>query len=231
MTQLTPAFPSFSFPRNMQKVSRFPIYHTPQTTQQRSFLHTILPLKLIINKNSLVTIRSTQRSISPPTMPKTIPRTPKPPSPVNVSHFPTEGWILHTRPTMCTVPGRIGTIIGYEEYYIHEEHVLCTRAFSVAAVATTVDDGASPRGAPNSMTKQATTARCHTITTNPSADLFLASTMTPGLFTAPNAPSENSTSRTWTRSCTTGTPTPITWTASPCQIEVTVWTWFALSCA
>jgi hypothetical protein len=79
-------------------------------------------------------------------MPKTIPRTPKPPSPVNVSHFPTEGWISHTRPTMCTVPGRIGTIIGYEEYYILEERVLCTRAFSVAAVATTLDDGASPPG-------------------------------------------------------------------------------------
>jgi hypothetical protein len=79
-------------------------------------------------------------------MTKSIPRTPKPPSPVNVSHFPTEGWLLHTRPTTCVVPGRIGTVIGYEDYYIHEERVLCTRAFLVAAVATTVDDGASPPG-------------------------------------------------------------------------------------
>jgi hypothetical protein len=84
--------------------------------------------------------------LSPPIMTKSIPRTPKPSSPVNVSHFPIEGWLSHTRPTTCAVPGRIGTIIGYEDYYIHEERVLCTRAFSVAAVATTVDDGASPPG-------------------------------------------------------------------------------------
>jgi hypothetical protein len=47
---------------------------------------------------------------------------------------------------MCVVPGRIGTIIKYEDYYIRDERVLCTRAFSVAAIATTVDDGASPPG-------------------------------------------------------------------------------------
>ena len=47
---------------------------------------------------------------------------------------------------MCVVPGRIGTIIGYEDYYISNEQILCTRAFSVAAIATTVDDGASPPG-------------------------------------------------------------------------------------
>jgi len=32
MAQLTPAFPPFPFPRNMQKVSRFPIYHTHNHT-------------------------------------------------------------------------------------------------------------------------------------------------------------------------------------------------------
>jgi len=52
----------------------------------------------------------------------------------------------HTRPTVCLVPGRTGTIIGYEDYYLHAERVLCTRVFSVAAVSTTVDDGASPPG-------------------------------------------------------------------------------------
>jgi hypothetical protein len=79
-------------------------------------------------------------------MSKSIPRTPKPPSPVTVSHFPTNGWLSDTRPTPCVVHGQLGLIIGYEDYYIHEERVLCTRAFSIAAVATTVDDGASPPG-------------------------------------------------------------------------------------
>ena len=80
-------------------------------------------------------------------MPKSTPRhTTKPPSPVNVSHFPLKGWVSTTCPTACVVPGRIGTTIGYEDYYIHEERILCTRVFSVAAVATTVDDGASPLG-------------------------------------------------------------------------------------
>jgi hypothetical protein len=44
------------------------------------------------------------------------------------------------------VPGRIGTIIGYEDYYLKNECVLCTRVFSVAAVATTIDNSASPLG-------------------------------------------------------------------------------------
>lgn len=79
-------------------------------------------------------------------MPKSNSRTPKPPSPVTVSHFPTNGWLSNTRPTACIVYGRNGLIIGFEDYYIHEERVLCTRAFSGAAVATTIDDGASPPG-------------------------------------------------------------------------------------
>jgi hypothetical protein len=95
-----------------------------------------------------MTIRQTTRSLSPePIMPKsTTPCTPKPPSPVKVSHFPAEGWMSHTRPTKCVVPGRIGTVIGYKAYYVTDERVLCTRAFSTAAIATTVDDGASPQG-------------------------------------------------------------------------------------
>jgi len=47
---------------------------------------------------------------------------------------------------MATAPGRTGTILGYEDYYFLNEQVLCTRAFSVSAVTTTIDDGASPPG-------------------------------------------------------------------------------------
>jgi hypothetical protein len=91
-------------------------------------------------------IRRTTCSLSPPTMPKSTSRTLKPPSPVTVSHFPTKGWMSNTRPTVCAVPGQVRTTIGYEDYYIHNERILCTRAFSVATVATTVDNGASPPG-------------------------------------------------------------------------------------
>jgi hypothetical protein len=52
----------------------------------------------------------------------------------------------NTCPTTCGVSNRIGTIIGYEDYYLKNEHVLCTRVFSVTAVATTIDDGTSPLG-------------------------------------------------------------------------------------
>jgi len=49
LAQLTPAFPPFSFPRNMQKVSRFLIYHT-HTHTPTIFPPHHLTLKLIINK-------------------------------------------------------------------------------------------------------------------------------------------------------------------------------------
>ena len=91
--------------------------------------------------------RYTTPSLSPPIMPKsTLRPTTKPPSPINVSHFPIKGWMSTTCPTVCVVPGQIGTIIGYEDYYIHKERILCTPVFSVAAVATTVNDVASPPG-------------------------------------------------------------------------------------
>jgi hypothetical protein len=141
--------------------------------------------------NSLMTIRRTQRSISPPIMTKSIPRNPKPPSPVNVSHFPTEGWLSHTRPTTCVVPGRIGTVIGYEDYYIHEKHVLCTCAFSVAAVATTVNDGASPPGS-----TELNNETGHNCKMSHGHYKSLASIMTPGLYTALNTPSETSSYKT-----------------------------------
>ncbi len=71
---------------------------------------------------------------------------PKPPFPTNVASFPTEGWLSTTCPTKFVVPGRIDDIIGYEDYYIKDEHILCTCTFSIAAVATTVDNGAYPLG-------------------------------------------------------------------------------------
>jgi hypothetical protein len=71
---------------------------------------------------------------------------PKPPSPTNVASFPTEGSLSTTCPTECVVPGCIDDIIGYKEYCIKNERVLCTHAFSIAAVATTIDDGAYPPG-------------------------------------------------------------------------------------
>jgi len=68
----------------------------------------------------------------------------KPPSPTDA--FPVEGWMTKDRPIECDVLGRIGKVIGYEEYYFENERVLCMRAFSTSAVATTIDDGASPPG-------------------------------------------------------------------------------------
>jgi hypothetical protein len=92
-----------------------------------------------------MTILRQQSPSIPTTMPKS-PTPPKPPSPTNVSNLPIEGWMSTTRPTKCVVTGRIGNIIGYEDYYSKNESVLCTRVFSVTAIATTINDGASPPG-------------------------------------------------------------------------------------
>jgi hypothetical protein len=104
-------------------------------------------------------------------------------SPTNVNAFSLEGWMTRTRPIAiaCTIPGRIGDIIGFNDYYFEVERVLCTRAFSTSAVGTTVDDGESPREAPNSTTKLATTAKCRTASTLSSAPAFLESPWTLGL--------------------------------------------------
>jgi hypothetical protein len=71
---------------------------------------------------------------------------PKAPSPTKVNSFPVKGWMMTTCPTMSVVPGHIDGILVYEDYYFKSEHVLCTQAFSVAAIPTTVDDGESPPG-------------------------------------------------------------------------------------
>jgi hypothetical protein len=70
----------------------------------------------------------------------------KPPSPTNVSNFPIKGWMSTTHPTKCVVSGRIGNIIGYDNFYFENECILCTRVFSVTAIASTIDNGASPPG-------------------------------------------------------------------------------------
>ena len=70
----------------------------------------------------------------------------KSPSPTNVNAFPLEGWMTRTRPIACTVSGRTGDIIGFNDYNFEAERVLCTRAFSISVVGTTVDDGESPQG-------------------------------------------------------------------------------------
>jgi hypothetical protein len=49
-------------------------------------------------------------------------------------------------PVKCVFSGQIGKVIGYEDYYFENERVLCMRAFSTSAVATTIDDDASPPG-------------------------------------------------------------------------------------
>jgi hypothetical protein len=38
-------------------------------------------------------------------------------SPTNVNAFPSEGWMTQTRPIACTISGRIGDIIGFNDYY------------------------------------------------------------------------------------------------------------------
>ncbi len=77
---------------------------------------------------------------------KPCPPPPKAPSPTTVNSFPSEGWLTTTRPKKCVVPGRIGEILGFNDYYLEPERVLCTQAFSTAAVSTTVNDGEYPPG-------------------------------------------------------------------------------------
>ncbi len=49
-------------------------------------------------------------------------------------------------PIECVGSGKIGEVIGYEDYYFENEWVLCTQTFSTFTVATTIDDGASSPG-------------------------------------------------------------------------------------
>jgi hypothetical protein len=70
----------------------------------------------------------------------------KPPSLTNVNAFPSKGWALKDQPITAIVPGCIGDVIGYKDYYFLNKRILCTQAFSTTAVATTVDNGATLPG-------------------------------------------------------------------------------------
>ena len=70
----------------------------------------------------------------------------KSPSPTNINAFPSKRWMTQTHPIACTIYGRTGDIIGFNDYYFEVEQVLCTHVFSISAIGTTVDDGESPLG-------------------------------------------------------------------------------------
>ena len=57
-----------------------------------------------------------------------------------------DGWLTTTRPMKCIVPGRFSEILGSKDNYFESERVLCTQAFSTAAVSTTINDGEYPPG-------------------------------------------------------------------------------------
>jgi hypothetical protein len=67
-------------------------------------------------------------------------------SPTNVDDFPTAGWAIQERPIHAIIPGQVNDIIGFDNYYFLHERVLCTRVFSITAVATTINDSACPPG-------------------------------------------------------------------------------------
>jgi hypothetical protein len=73
-----------------------------------------------------------------------------------------------TRPTKCVVSGCIGDIIGYDDYYFENEHILCTHVFSVAALLPPSTTVPPLQEAPNLMTRQDTTAKCPVNFTSPS---------------------------------------------------------------
>jgi hypothetical protein len=137
---------SFSFPQNSEnhETKDLPIPQAePTTTIYPHAAHTIIIFFVII-----MTIPHLRRDFIPlSTIPKYTTksaRPPKAPSPTNVNSFPVG--MKTTRPTTSIVPGRISKILGYKDYYFEFKHILCTRAFLVAAISTTVDDGESPTG-------------------------------------------------------------------------------------
>jgi hypothetical protein len=101
----------------------------------RTFTHTIIIMAIY----NLRLLDFVHKSII--TKPSMSTRPPKVLSPTNVNSFLVDGWMTTTRPMTSVVPGRIGKILGYEDYYFESERFLCTQAFLVAAVSTTVDNG------------------------------------------------------------------------------------------
>jgi hypothetical protein len=104
----------------------------------QTFTHTIIIMAI----HNLRLLDFVHLSIMP--KPAKSARPPKAPSPTNVNSFPVDGWMMTTRPLTSVILGQIGKILGYEDYYFESKWVLCTQAFLVAAVSTTVDDGESP---------------------------------------------------------------------------------------
>jgi hypothetical protein len=52
--------------------------------------------------------------------------------------------VTKEHPIRAIMPGRVNDIIGFDDDYFLHECVLCTHAFSISAVARTINDGASP---------------------------------------------------------------------------------------
>jgi hypothetical protein len=137
---------SFSYPRNSENCEPkdLPIpQEKPMLKIYTHAAHTIIIFFIIF-----ITIPHLGQDFIPlSTMPKYTTKSacpPKAPSPTNVNSFPVNGWMMTTRPASSIVPGCIGKILSYEDYYFKSKCVLCTRAFLVAAISTTVDDGDFP---------------------------------------------------------------------------------------
>jgi hypothetical protein len=86
----------------------------------------------------LIMTKPKAKTLCPPP-PKALP-------PTNVNSFLFDRWMTATHPTKCLVLGGIGKILRFEDYYFESMCVLCTQAFSVADVSTTVNDCESPPG-------------------------------------------------------------------------------------
>ncbi len=115
----------------------------PPTPSPTSPYHTMTIYNISVDPNSI--------EFDSSTMSKNMSKHPRPsplnaPSPTNVASFPFNGWMTTTRPTKCIVPGRIGQIIDYKDYYFESERVLCTQAFLVTTVSTTIDNDEFPPG-------------------------------------------------------------------------------------
>jgi hypothetical protein len=93
-----------------------------------------------------ITIKTSNSKPTKPCLPP-----PKAPSPTNINSFPSNGWMTH--PTKCILPGRIGGILGFEDYYFESERVLCTQAFLVDALSTSMTVN-TPQEALNLMMRQ-----------------------------------------------------------------------------
>jgi hypothetical protein len=97
----------------------------------------------------------------------------------NVDAFLAEGWMTKDHPIKCVVLGQIDEIIGYKDYCIENEHVLCTQVFPLLQLPPQSMMVCPLWTAPNLTTTQVTTARCqrpsarHPVTTARSTSQLL----------------------------------------------------------